>query len=600
MSRALAIKLADLAALRIEGLPTTRQGMVAFAKRQNWRISGTARGGAYLYEVTGEIAEAISAARADLRAARRLPKAGNDQLRPVGRPRGSDYWSLNPDIADAVYLIRATYPDPAREVLRKLASQIPDYPLPHIKTVSRYIARLEREKKAELTLLRDPDSYNGAVRLAIGRADGGYSYAHQGWEVDTTPTDVTLIDDDGKQKRFAILGVIDVWSRRALFVLAESESAKSVRALIKRAISEWNAVPQRIRTDRGSGYINKSISSACEMMGIDLKACQPGDPRAKGFIERIFGTFTREMSPLLPGFVGHNVAQAQKIRAVNKKKTGSFEVRATLTRGQFQDILDNWVRGNYDIRQHSVTRQAPAIRMLQSPVSVAAAPSFDDLKIYFSAALGTKIVTKRGIIWKQQRYMDDALLSWIGRPVHVRYDEVDLGTLFVFDEHGAPICTAINYQRAGISERDFAMQKRRAQQKWEKSVKAETRRIAAGFKIEDANAAMLRDNAEAAGKLAYLHVAARPAPPPVAAAPEPLTLPRVDNVRSLPVPPKPVDIAEKAQRAERLIKADAEGFAIDAAQLTWARNFVAGAAYRAFAAARNAGPPDNIQSLKRR
>jgi putative transposase len=593
VSKRLAIKLADLAELALEGLPSTPQGLGALAARAGWRVAGKARGGAYLYEVDDDLAEAIGAARkARLAAKRALRAQSSEQDKRVGRPRGSDYFSQNPDIADIVRLIISDYKSPAAEVIRKIALQHPGYPLPHLRTMQNFIAKIEREESAALMLLRDPDAYNSKVRLSLGRADGGYTYAHQGWEVDTTPTDVKLIDEDGKPARFAILGVIDVWSRRCLFVLAKSESAQSVRMLIKRAISEWNAIPVRIRTDRGSGYINKTITSACELMGIDLKACQPGDPRAKGFIERMFGTFTRQMSPILPGFIGHTVAQVQKIRARNKKKTGSFEVEARLTVAEFQKILDDWVRGDYEMRIHGTTRQAPIVRAMQSPVAVRPAPGGQQLKIIMSASLGTKVVTKRGVIWKGQRYFDDALLPLIGQPVAVRYDEDDLGALFILDGAGNYICTAINYARADISEQDYVTQKRRAQSAWEKSVKAEQRRIAASFSIEDANAAILRNNAEMAGKLAYLRpletsdaAVERPKAKFDSTGDETAFQPRRSSIAKLqPAALSPARIAERAASAEAIIAADDAGYVVDADALRRARAFVEGPAYAAFKA----------------
>ena len=111
-------------------------------------------------------------------------------------------------------------------------------------------------------------------------------------------------------------------------------------------------MPEAVATDNGSGYINRSIVTALEALGVEHIICPPATPQYKPFIERAFGTMTRELSEMLPGYLGHSVGDAQKIRARAKKTTGRAEVVAELEPAELQTIINNWVDGVYHQRRH--------------------------------------------------------------------------------------------------------------------------------------------------------------------------------------------------------------------------------------------------------
>jgi putative transposase len=210
---------------------------------------------------------------------------------------------------------------------------------------------------------------------------------------------------------------------------------------------------------------------------------------------------------------------------------------------------------------------------------VPSAPNADTLKIILSARVGPKAVTKQGITWGKQRYFANELISYIGRSVEVRRDEDDLGALFIFDSDGRYLCTAINHERSGFSEREFAMEYACQQKKWEKDAKAELRRVRAGVSIETLKQSALRRDAELAGKLITL-------PAPVATvqatAPQPVRNAEPATIHHLPAPRTNGDIAARVARTEQLLADHASGHVIDPNGLALAQAFVTGPAYRAF------------------
>jgi transposase InsO family protein len=414
--------------------------------------------------------------------------------------------------------------------------------------------------------------------------DATVSYAHEMWEIDTTKADVMCTDG-----RKAILGIIDRWSRRARFMVVESESAQSVRRMLVSTIMAWGVMPAVLKVDNGSGFINSSVGSALETLGIALEPCLPGTPEDKPHVERLFGTFNRQRASLLKGFIGHNVAQAQQLRAAAKKKTGRAVVEPGIDSAELQRILDAWVDGEYHQRTHGSLKMSPMEKWQRSPTPARAAPPESLLKIALSAFATTAIVGKRGVRWKNGRYWSPALVAYMDQPVTLRRDEDDLGALFVFDADGNYIDTAVNAARSGMAEQQFALAARRQFSAHMNAAKAELRKKQGKFSIEKARDQLLRDEAEAAGKLAHLPMPARQAPTTA-----------MDSISNAPTPPT-VDAArveealrrtepsaapvrtpkQKMAEADAILAAAARGETVDAEVVRRARLYAGTSEYQA-------------------
>lgn len=568
----------QIARLKLPGLPVTERGVQMMAGRQNWPWTARpGRGGGRLYAVAG-LPEAARAALAHHQA-RRVPA----NARPVGRPKGTDFFTRNPFVADAVEAILAERALAAPRILELLAQRFADLPAP--RTLQRFILKIEEEKRALLASTRDPDAFKSRYKLALGRADGALTHANQRWEIDTTKADVLT-----KGGRVCILGLIDVWSRRARFLVVPSESAQSVRRLLVTTIAAWGVLPEDVKTDRGSGFINETLQTALPLLGIQLDPCPPASPEKKPYVERLFGTFTRERAQLLAGFAGHNVAQAQALRAKAKKETGRAVIVPQLDAAELQAVLDAWTDGVYNQRAHGTTRQPPLARWLGSPAPSAAAPAADVLKIALSRYEGVATVGKRGVQWKRGRYWAAGLAPWSGRQVVIRRDEDNLGALFVFDADGRYIDTALNHERAGLSEASFCALAARQQAEFMTSARAELRAKQRSFSFEDARDALLRADAAAAGKLMAL-------PPPtiarstaaidsIAAAPAPALPPeaRLEAALACTAPRRRAaepSVTERVAAADRILADAARGLPVDPAELQRARLFAETSLYRA-------------------
>lgn len=564
----------ELAAAALPGLPTTKRSINRRAEADGWQyIDRVGRGGGRLYRVADLPREAQQALLQQ--------RINSASAAPVGRPKGSDYFTRNPDVAAAVEAILASRRLAAPGVMELLQDDF--VALPSLRSLRRFIARLEEERKTVILSMRDPDAFKSRHRVSIGRADANTTHAHQIWEIDATKADVMTTEG-----RKMILGLIDRWSRRVLFMVCPSESAQSVRRLLITAIERWGVVPETVMTDQGSGFINGAIVSALEMLGIDHWPCPPASGDKKPHIERVFGTFQRQRTELFDGYLGHSVAEAQQLRAKARKDSGRPVIQARMSAGELQAALDNWTDGVYHLREHGTLRMSPMRKWQSSPVPARSAPGADVLRMALSALVGPRTVGKRGIQWQGGRYWSPALAPWVARQVIVRRDEDELGELLIFSPDGEFIDIAVNHERSGLSEAEFAAEARAQQAQWLREQRADLKKRSKDFNFERARDAVLRRDAEAAGKLVQLplptQVHTTPAIESLAAgagssAPQPPRRERSDDAATIvPLPKSP---ATKMREADAIIARADAGEAVDADALRRARTYASTAEYRA-------------------
>ena len=97
-------------------------------------------------------------------------------------------------------------------------------------------------------------------------------------------------------------------------LVVPTSRATAIAALLRHCILEWG-VPEAVRTDEGKDYTSRHVLGVLADLEIEHRPCPPYTPEAKPFVERFLGTLTRDLFATLPGFSGHDVAQAQARRS---------------------------------------------------------------------------------------------------------------------------------------------------------------------------------------------------------------------------------------------------------------------------------------------
>ena len=371
--------------------------------------------------------------------------------------------------------------------------------LPHARSFQRFITQWKADNRAVFMKLTNPDRYKSHVKLAGSNMYAGVERVNQLWEIDASPSDVMLRDG-----RHSIYVLIDIFSRRVRTFVSKTARTEAVQQLLRRAIMgrkgegqstelpAWG-VPEVLRTDNGSDFTSHAFTGSLLALGIAHDLVPPFSPEKKASVERNIGTMQRFFA-LLPGFVGHSVADRKQIegRKAFSARLGADEkdlVEADLSRDELQDYLDRWAENKFAHEEHRGIGTTP-FRKAQSCMAVLrmiSNPRAADL-LLSPVSGGWRQVTKQGIRLDGGMYISGALQP--GTRVFCRQDPEDMGRLFVFEaEQGGYLCEAICPERAGVDPRQAvamaAAERNRIIKEGAAEYRAEARRIKARDMVDD-------------------------------------------------------------------------------------------------------------------
>lgn len=240
---------------------------------------------------------------------------------------------------------------------------------------------------------------------------------------------------------------------------------------MRRALLEWG-LPEQIKTDNGKDYTSFHVTRVAADLGIEHELCPPFQPWHKPHVERFFKTFSHDVVPLLPGFIGHNVAERSELESRNAFAERLFkrgaEISGSYTAEEFQSVCDRWLEG-YHARQHEglggrspnqVYGEAGWVKREVSDVR-----ALDYLLAEAPSGKGIRRVNKKGIKLDRAEYIAAELALWVGESVRVLYDPFDYGRVIVRSLEGEFICIAEAPEYTGISRQEVAAEATRLQRR---------------------------------------------------------------------------------------------------------------------------------------
>lgn len=386
--------------------------------------------------------------------------------------------------------------------------------LPSLRAVERYMRRWKDENRNALTAIADPDAWKSKYQAAAGYRSQDIQRPNQLWELDSTLGDILLRDGEGRSRRYALIKVVDVATRRALMLVDRSSRAASIAALMRKAILAWG-VPEAIKTDNGKDYTSRAIETLCRSLKIERVLCPPFTPEAKPHVERCFRSFQHGLVELLPGYIGHDVTGRKAINARRafSDRLGECDgaVEVGLTPDEFQEIADRWAEDKYAFRVHKSLGRSPMEQAMAYEgvlTTIEDERALDILLLPASGEDGYRVVGKKGVQILSGHYAHGALGAMVGDPVRVLTDPADLGHVYVFDRNGDFVCEALNYLRLGVSAEEVAAKKSAIQREVTAKQKAELRATMRRVKTDDLAREILTDAGETSGKVVRI------APPP--------------------------------------------------------------------------------------
>jgi putative transposase len=324
---------------------------------------------------------------------------------------------------------------------------------------------------------RNPDSAKNKYMPAWGNASEKAKYRNHYWELDSTPADV--ICEDGK--RYAVLAAIDIYSRRAVFHIAEKSSSYTISQLLYKAILRFG-IPENVVIDNGRDYTSNHFQSVCLNLGINMITVPPFSGDAKPHVERVFRRLSSELFEQIPGYIGHNVAQRselqarksfkhkleaqerwrdeQKLRSDEEKKAFKdawkikkenlgLEIGVLFNSDELQNWIDKWTAKLYEQTIHKGINTKPITKWEKDLTPV---QSISDKRMLamllgesFECTVGKKAIRLDGC-----HYQHIDLIEYAGQRVFVMLSE-DLGYIYVFDSSFKFICIAEDTEYLGVN-----------------------------------------------------------------------------------------------------------------------------------------------------
>ena len=354
----------------------------------------------------------------------------------------------------------------AGDLLKLFQVKYADRKLPSKKSIQRWMNDW-REHNHQLWLyMSNPDKWKNVHMAAFGSHQERIERLNQVWEMDSTPGDWMLTDG-----RHSVVGVIDLYSRRMKLLVSKTSKASAVCQVYRRAVLDWG-VNEITRTDNGKDYVSNQFTDVLYAMDITHELCVPFASEQKGTIERALQTMSHSILDLLPGFIGHNVAERKVIEArksfASRIMSKDEVVEVSISSEELQEKLDQWVEHEYHHSPHSGLNN-------KTPFEVATAWTQPIKRIHDERALDAllmdvnqeRVMGKKGLRIDGHFYFAGALLSRMGESFRIKRDERDLGRVYVYEKDEPEfVCIAECPTLLGISQKDAAAGMKSKQRKW--------------------------------------------------------------------------------------------------------------------------------------
>jgi hypothetical protein len=425
-----------------------------------------------------------------------VQEKGLEAITPREHARKGQYKALAGEVGTAVLAMLMDKPHlTAQAIYEVLQTQFED--LPSDRAFRRALAHWKENNKQVFEAAINPDGWRNKYMSAAGTYSEGITRPNQKWEMDSTVGDIMLADG----KRHHIVGVIDVYTRRRLFIVTRTSRANAIMSLIRLAVLKWG-VPESIKTDNGADYVAQVLETALLGLSIEHPLCAPFSPHQKPHIERAIGSLMHQLFELLDGYIGHSVADRKGIEsrkgfAERILKDATLTVDLRLTPEQLQSQLDAFCK-RLDNKPRDYLQGFTPLQMVEGHQIKTIDERALDVLLAPSAESGLRTIGKKGIKISGGFYNAAQLGGMEGTQVQVKVDDSNLGRCWVFDLDGQFICEALDYERLGINSAEVAAARREHQAKVIRKQKRELRVAKKSFDTREAIDSINRTRTEEA------------------------------------------------------------------------------------------------------
>ena len=329
--------------------------------------------------------------------------------------------------------------------------------IPHVNTVRNRVKSLSDDIKIRKRFSKD--QIHDALHMNRGEfPHADYPYAVI--QIDHTPLDIILVDDVYRLplERPWITMAIDVYSRMVVgyYISCEKPSALSVGMCLANVIlpkdkllaeydidTSWPCwgIPRTVHADNAKEFRGSMLKKACQEYSFTIEWRPVGRPHFGGHIERLLGTFAKEIHTL-PGTTFSNIQQ---------RRGYDSDKQSALTLKEFEHWLTVLITKSYHHKLHSGINTTPyqkfeeGVLGTKSTKGVGMPRKVEDeetLKINLLPYV-ERTVQDYGIRIDDICYYSDVLRIWVNATVEgrsklkkkfiCRRDPRDISTIWFFD-----------------------------------------------------------------------------------------------------------------------------------------------------------------------
>jgi len=372
-----------------------------------------------------------------------------------GQNKGKSKIECNDELKKLVLGSMFKYPHiTGKKIKAYIEASNPALDVVSVKGIDRYISSWKADNAQLWTKITNPDQWKNIYMAAVGSHHDHITYPNQLWELDSTPGDWMLTDG-----RHSVVGAIDMYTRRMKLYVSKTSKATAVCQVFRRAVIAWG-LAEAIRTDNGKDYVSKQIDAVTEALEVNHEVCIPFASEEKGTIERAMRTLSHGILDLLPGFIGHNVAERKVIEArkdfARRIMDKEAVVDVKISSDDLQIALDQWTDHVYMHDEHGGLNGKTPFQMASEWTKPVRRISDERvLDMLLAEVAGTRTITKKGIKFNKRWYFDARLFEHTGKESSIKYDEQDIGRLAVYIS-GRFICWAECPELLGTSRKEAA------------------------------------------------------------------------------------------------------------------------------------------------
>lgn len=312
-------------------------------------------------------------------------------------------------------------------------------------------------------------------------------------QIDHTPVDLMLVDSEHRKPigRPYLTLAIDVYSRMVTgyYLSLDPPSVISTSMCLARSILpkekllleygltnvSWQVFgyPRKVHTDNGADFRASTFARSCEIHGIDIEYRPVGKPHYGSHIERLMGTFMKEIHGL----------KGTTFSNVKEKDTYDSEKEAVMTFDEFELWLLTYITKVYHQREHSTLGRSPIEQWnigvygdeYTMGIGVPAMPTDEKtLLLDFMPSIG-RTIQHFGVTIDGLRYYDTCLNPFINatttdgkkREFLFRRDPRDISKLWFYDEtlHQYFVVPFANQKHPSISIWEYRQIRNRLKEK---------------------------------------------------------------------------------------------------------------------------------------